>query len=252
MLTRRELLQTAALATIVSTCKSAPALAQTERYGFLATTAIAERGFIFGLPIVMSYAAMYEHAVDRQSGTFKASFNRIKNESHVFTHKDIDVVLPNNDAPYSVVWMDLRAEPIVLSVPAVDSKRYYSIMLRDGNFYVYGYIGSRATRNEAGDYMVVGPDWNGESPPGIKHVFRSSTRFSIALYRTQLFNPDDIENVRKVQVGYELEPLSKKRQQSPPSPAQSVNFQRIEKELLRRNFLSELGVCFAVCARSIR
>jgi len=60
--------------------------------------------------------------------------------------------------------MDLRAEPIVLSVPAVEKARYYSVMLEDGNTFVYGYIGSRATGNEAGEYMVVGPDWNGPMP----------------------------------------------------------------------------------------
>ena len=51
--------------------------------------------------------------------------------------------------------MDLRAEPIILSVPAVDPKRYYSVMLCDGNTYNYGYIGTRATGSEAGDHMVV-------------------------------------------------------------------------------------------------
>ena len=58
---------------------------------------------------------------------------------------------PYSDTPYSFVWMDLRAEPIVLAVPAVDPKRYYSVMLCDGNTYNYGYIGSRATGSEAGD-----------------------------------------------------------------------------------------------------
>ncbi len=109
---------------------------------------------------------MYEYAVDRNSGQFKAPFNQIKNEAHVFTYKDTAIVTPNSDTPYSFVWMDLRAEPIVLSVPAVDPKRYYSVMLCDGNTYNYGYIGSRATGSEAGDYMVVGPDWKGATPPG--------------------------------------------------------------------------------------
>src|SRR5713226_8749222 len=63
-------------------------------------------------------------------------------------------------------------------------------MLCDGNTYNYGYIGNRATGSEAGDYMVVAPDWKGATPPGIKKVFRSSTQFSIAIYRTQLFSPD--------------------------------------------------------------
>ncbi len=79
---------------------------------------------------------------------------------------------------------------MVLSVPAVDKKRYYSVMLSDGNTFNYGYIGSRATGNDAGDYLVVGPDWKGETPAGIKKVFRSTTQFSLAAYRTQLFDAE--------------------------------------------------------------
>src|SRR5437773_6441291 len=128
------------------------------------TKAIAEEGFIYGLPIVMNYAVMYEYAVDRNSGQFKAPFNEINNEGRVFTYKDTAVVTPNSDTPYSILWMDLRAEPMVLSVPAVQKSRYYSVMLCDGNTFNYGYIGSRATGTEPGDYMAVGPAWKGETP----------------------------------------------------------------------------------------
>src|SRR6266852_3435682 len=191
MLTKRDLLRSAALAAITATtAKSIPARAQTsaERPGFFAAKDIAEAGFIYGLPIVMNYAVMYEYAVDRNSGQFKAPFNQLKNEPNVFTYKDTAIVTPNSDTPYSFVRMDLRAEPVVLSVPAVDPKRYYSVMLCDGNTYNYGYIGTRATGSEAGDYMVVGPKWQGVTPPGINKVFHSSTQFSAVAYRTQLFN----------------------------------------------------------------
>ena len=106
---------------------------ETDRPGILETKDIAEAGFIFGLPVVMNYAVMYEYAVDRSSSQFKAPFNQIKNEPNVFTYEDTAIPTPNSDTPYSFVWMDLRAEPIFLSVPAVDPKRYYSVMLCDGN-----------------------------------------------------------------------------------------------------------------------
>ena len=54
----------------------------------------------------------------------------------------------------------------MISVPAVDKRRYYSVQLIDGNIYNYGYIGSRATGSEPGDYLVVGPDWKGAPLPG--------------------------------------------------------------------------------------
>jgi hypothetical protein len=201
---------------------------------------IAEEAFIYGLPIVMNYAVMYEYAVDKNSGQFKAPFNQIKNEARVFTYKDTSVVTPNSDTPYSFCWMDLRAEPIVLSVPAVEKGRYYSIMLCDGNTFNYGYIGSRATGNDPGDYMVVGPEWNGETPPGIKKVFRSTTQFSAAAYRTQLFDPKDMPNVVKIQAGYKVRPLSAYLGKPAPSPAPKINFPKINKELMKTNFFEYL------------
>ncbi|MCC6378655.1 MAG: DUF1254 domain-containing protein, partial [Burkholderiales bacterium] len=158
------------------------------------TRATAEDGFIYGLPVVMIYNIMYDYAVDRNSGQFKAPFNQIKNETQVYTYKDTAIVTPNSDTPYSWLWMDLRAEPMVLSVPAVPKGRYFSVQLTDLNSFNFGYIGSRATGNGAGDFMVVGPDWKGEKPAGIKQVFRSSSQFALGVYRTQLFNPDDMPN----------------------------------------------------------
>jgi len=243
MLTKRDLLRSAAVTAVAATAtKPFPAFAQAtaERPGFFKAKDIAEAGFIYGLPIVMNYGVMYEYTVDRNSGQFKAPFNQIANAANVFTYKDTAVVTPNSDTPYSIVSMDLRAEPIVLSVPAVDPKRYYSVMLCDGNTYNYGYIGSRATGSDAGDYMVVAPDWKGATPPGIKKVFRSSTQFSLAIYRTQLFNPDDLDNVKKVQAGYKVQTLSAYLKQPAPPAAPAVDFPKIDTELAKTNFFEFL------------
>jgi len=211
-----------------------------DRPSIAETKAIAEEGFIYGLPIVMNYKVMYEYAVDRNSGQFKAPFNQIMNETSVYTYKDTAIVTPNSDTPYSWLWMDLRAEPIVLSVPAVNPKRYYSVMLTDGNTFNYGYIGSRATGSEAGDYMVVGPDWKGATPSGIKKVFRSTTQFSLAAYRTQIFNPKDMPNVVKVQAGYKVQPLSAYLHQPAPPAPPAITFPKINKEMMKTGFFDYL------------
>src|SRR5216117_2505060 len=192
--------------------------------GIAETKAIAEEGFIYGLPLVMNYAVMNEFAVDTKSSQFKAPFNEINNQHRVATYEDTAVITPNSDTPYSMVWMDLRAEPMVISVPAVEKERYYSVQLIDGNTYNYGYIGSRATGNDPGDYLVVGPGWKGEKPPGIKKVFTSMTPFSLTVYRTQLFNPADMPNVEKVQAGYKVQPLSAFLRQPAPPAAPKVDF----------------------------
>ena len=208
--------------------------------GIAETKAIAEEGFIYGLPIVMNYAVMYEYAVDKNSSQFKAPFNHIKNEPRVYTYKDTAVITPNSDTPYSFVWLDLRAEPMVLTVPAVEKDRYYAIQLIDSNTYNYGYIGSRATGNEPGSYMVVGPDWNGEKPAGIDKMFRSLTPFSLAAYRTQLFDPKDMPNVIKVQDGYTAEPLSAFLKQAAPAAAPAIAFSPATTAGIEENFWSYL------------
>jgi hypothetical protein len=204
------------------------------------TKAIAEEGFLYGLPIVMNYAVMNEYAVNKDSGQYKAPFNHIKNEARVFTYKDTAVITPNSDTPYSFAWLDLRAEPIVLSVPPVKAPRYYSVMLEDGNTFVCGYIGSRATGTEAGSYMVVGPGWKGETPDGIDKVFHSTTQFLIAGYRTQLFNPADMPNVEKIQAGYKVEPLSAFLGKPAPAAAPVVEFPKIDKAMAKAHFFEYL------------
>jgi hypothetical protein len=202
--------------------------------------AIAEEAYIYGLPLVMNYAVMYDFAVNRNSGQFKAPFNEIANEARVFTYKDTAVIVPNSDTPYSTASLDLRAEPIVLSVPVVDKSRYYSVQLCDGNTFNYGYIGSRATGSDAGDYLVAGPGWTGAPPPGIRQVFRSSTQFSLAIFRTQLFGPNDMANVQRVQAGYRLQPLSAYLGQTAPPAAPVIDFPPIDKSLVTTNFLAYL------------
>lgn len=208
--------------------------------GIAETKAIAEEAFIYGLPIVMNYAVMNEYAVDKNSSQFKAPFNNLFNETRVSTYKDTAVVTPNSDTPYSLAWLDLRAEPIVISVPAVAKSRYYSVQLNDGNTYNYGYIGSRATGFEAGDYLVTGPDWKGEAPAGIKKVFTSSTPLALTIFRTQLLSADDMPNVTKVQSGYKVQPLSAFLKQPAPPAAPTINFLPATTAGIKANFYQYL------------
>jgi hypothetical protein len=208
--------------------------------GIAATRAIAEEGFIYGLPLVMNYAVMQEYAVDKSNPQFKAPFNQLKNEPDVFTYKDTTIVTPNSDTPYSFAWLDLRAEPMVISVPPVEKKRYYAVQLVDGNTYNYGYIGSRATGNEPGDYLIAGPDWRGEAPAGIKKVFFSTTPFSLAGFRTQLFNSGDMPNVQRVQAGYKVQPLSAFLHQPAPPAAPKIDFVPATSAGIKTNFYEYL------------
>ena len=196
---------------------AAPALAQSVPPAEV--RAIAKDAVIWGFPLVDSYRVQYSYFVDRGGSEYKAPWNTLVNNAHVYTPDDKAIQTPNSDTPYSYLGADLRAEPLVFTVPAVEKDRYYSLQFIDLYTFNFAYVGSRATGNEAGAYLLAGPGWKGEKPAGIKKVIRSETDIAFVLYRTQLFSPDDIENVKRIQAGYKVQPLSAFLGKPAPSPA---------------------------------
>ncbi|WP_149137760.1 DUF1254 domain-containing protein [Cupriavidus campinensis] len=169
---------------------------------------IAREAYIYGYPVVEAYKTLYAQAVDQGGPNFKAPFNQIGNTANVFTPKDTAIITPNSDTPYSFVWMDLRAEPLVLTLPPIENKRYYSVQLIDLYTHNFAYLGTRTSGNQGGNYMIVGPDWSGEKPASVKAVIRSESSIAYAIYRTQLFNAKDLRRVRAIQNGYKVRTLS--------------------------------------------
>jgi hypothetical protein len=163
---------------------------------------IAKEAYIYGFPLVDSYRIQYSYFVDRSGPEYKATWNQIYNNARVYTPDDKAIQTPNSDTPYSYVGADLRAEPLIFTVPAVGKGRYYSLQFIDSYTFNFAYVGSRATGNVAGSFLLAGPKWKGEKPEGVKTVIRSETDFAFVLYRTQLFQPDDIDSVKEIQAGY--------------------------------------------------
>jgi hypothetical protein len=146
-----------------------------------------------------------------------------------------------------MVQLDLRAEPMVLCMPEIEKARYYDVQLIDMYTDNYGYIGSRATGNGAGCYLVAGPEWKGATPPGIAKAFRSETQFSLVIYRTQLFNPTDMDNVKKVQAGYKVQPLSAFLGQPAPPAAPAIDWPKFEQEAFTTRFAEYLDFLLQFC-----
>ena len=174
--------------------------------------------------MVDNYKTMYGYAIDKENPNYKAPFNEIYNTAGVYTPKDTTVITPNSDTPYSFVWADLRAEPVVLGVPEVDKDRYYSLQFIDLYTYNFAYVGTATTGNSAGKFLLAGPNWKGEAPEGVEKVIQSDTDFAFVAYRTQLFNPKDIDNVKKIQAGYTVGPLSEFLGVEAPLAAPKIDF----------------------------
>jgi hypothetical protein len=186
--------------------------------------AIAKDAYIYGFPVVDHYRVQYDYFANSDSPEFKAPWNHIANIPRVFTPADKAVQTPNSDTPYSWMGLDLRAEPIVLTFPSIEKPRYFSVQFVDAYTYNFNYLGSRTSGNDGGSYLVAGPNWKGPTPPGVKKVIRSETQLITIVYRTQLFNPGDLDNVKKIQAGYKVQPLSQFLGTTPPAAPPAIQF----------------------------
>lgn len=185
---------------------------------------IAKQAYIYGYPMVDNYRIQYSYFVDQQDPNYKGDWNQLLSVARVATPADTAIQTPNSDTPYSFVGADLRTEPLVLTIPPIEAGRYFSVQFIDAYTYNFAYVGSRTTGNGGGKYLLAGPTWHGEKPAGIAEVIQSDTDFAFAAYRTQLFNPEDLDNVKKIQASYTAQPLSAFLSQQPPPAAPKVDF----------------------------
>ncbi|NWK57465.1 DUF1254 domain-containing protein [Verrucomicrobiaceae bacterium N1E253] len=185
---------------------------------------IAKDAYIYGYSIVDNYRVQHAYFVDRDNPEFQAPWNQINSTPRVYTPEDKTIQTPNSDTPYSMLGMDLRTEPIVLTLPVIDKSRYFSVQLIDTYTHNFAYLGSRTTGHDGGRFLIAGPDWKGEKPEGIKAVIKSETELVFAIYRTQLINPEDLDNVKKVQAGYKVQTLSQFLGKPTPKAAPAIDF----------------------------
>ncbi len=185
---------------------------------------IAKEAYVYGYPMVASYQALYATSIDRANPQYRGPFNTISHAAHVFTPDDTAVAAPNVDASYSFAVLDLRTEPVVISVPPMEPKRYFALQLTDLYAQNFAYLGSRATGNGGGKYLIAGPRWNGDALKGIANVIRAETDLVNLVGRTQLFSPSDLANVKRIQAGYKVQPLSAYLKKAPPSAPAPVQW----------------------------
>ena len=212
---------------------AAPALLRAQA-GAPAT--LARGAYIYLYPMVENYLSIYQYALDPSNDQYKAPPNQVGNVARVFTPADTGVVTPNSDTPYSFLILDLRAEPIVVTMPPIEPERYYSLQIVDLYTHNIDYLGTRSDGNGGGDFLIAGPDWTGEAPAGSARVVRMPTSLAFSLFRTQLFSPEDIGRVEEIQAGYQALPLSAWAGTEPPPAAPVIDWPEISRETAQSAF----------------
>ena len=187
-------------------------------------TEIARDAYLYGFPLIMNLKTIFDYVVNQDSPDYKGPWNEVACEARLFTPADTAVVTPNSDTPYCMFWMDLRREPVVLAVPEMEPDRYYSVQLIDFYTHNYAYIGTRTYGNDAGNYLLAGPGWEGSAPDGIDDVLQSETDLVFAVVRIQLNSASDLDRVRELQESLVLRSLSEFTGNPQPPPVPDLEF----------------------------
>ena len=214
------------------------------------TRAIAKDAYVYGYPLVDNYRVIHSYAVDKANPEYKGPFNQISHNARLATPEDKTVQTPNADTPYSFLPYDVRAEPLVITMPAIEKERYYSAQFVDLYTFNFDYLGTRTTGNGGGTYLLVGPSWKGTPPAGIAKVLRSETDIGLVIFRTQLFNPEDMAKVKAIQAGYKVQLLSAFTGKAAPLVALKIDYypplSRAEQRT-STEFFNELGFVLQFC-----
>ena len=183
---------------LISSCKQDTKITPKE------AKAIAEEAYLFAFPMMYHYKMMFATAMYKESGAYEAPFNVLFNKARLNDYKDTTMVRPNNDTYYSGVFFDLSEQPRILKVPEITDGRYYSFQIIDMYTHNVDYVGTRKTGFGAGNYMFVGPFWNGKTPEGIEKVIQSEGNYLLALGRTQVFGLEDAETAQAIMENYKV------------------------------------------------
>lgn len=202
----REVLRPLLLGGVIGVCLAGAARADAMSPD--AIRALARDAYLYAYPIVTMDMTMRQatNVPDAKSVNLRAPVNQF---AHARAYPDVDdrdIVRFNFDTLYSIAWLDVSDEPMIVSVPDTDG-RYYLLPMLDMWTDVFAVVGSRTTGTEAGDYAVVAHDWDGTLPEGVEKIV-APTPIVWIIGRTKTNGPADYANVHGIQDGYRITPLS--------------------------------------------
>ena len=193
--------------------------------------ASAFQATIWGYPLVITGAtARLITQVPKPMPNAHAPINQLGHVTRVFGPEDRDVVSPNADTCYSSAVLDLHQGAALIEMPDAGA-RYHSLQMLDAYTNVFGYIGTRATGNRAGKYLIVGPGWAGEVPADVARVFTAPSPLVWMIGRTLVDGADDLPALAAFQNAIKLSmigpathdtPLWERTQLAPLPPAPPV------------------------------
>ena len=167
------------------------------------------QAFVYGFPYIYNAKLRHDWVTKKQDPDVipYAAVNQFWHATRLLDAGFRAGGCPSTDALYSIAWLDLSKQPIILSHPDM-GERYFTFQLAAFTSDNFGYVGQRTTGSAAGDFAIVGPGWGGELPPGVQRVRPAPTPWVLVLGRTAINGAEDLGRARDLQEQFRLTALS--------------------------------------------
>ena len=150
---------------------------------------ITKEAYIFGAAFNSNYRVFIDRLIIGDPLMQDAGFNEFAHNRELFPPETPDTT--QRDSLFSLGILDLRREPIVISVPDVPEGEVYMLQMGDTSTETLPYISTRTTNNKAGDYVMIGPDFQGYLPADrFAGIITTRGQFIVMLGRTLVTDPN--------------------------------------------------------------
>ena len=173
---------------------------------------LGRMAYVWGWPLVYVYNQRTElskapEAVLLDGAIPVGPMNKLVMLTNYISPSETYMDIPNQDVVYGMAWLSLAKEPLVVQVPDFGN-RFWTFPMYDARTDEFTELGLQYG-TKPGFYMIVGPNWKGETPAGIAGVVRSTTEF--AAFMPRIFmnaTPEDHAAIQPSLSQIQVYPLS--------------------------------------------
>jgi len=144
------------------------------------------------------YVAMYN--VNNKFALKQGGWNTIVADTRLKDHTMREIARPNNDTLYIACLLDLRKDPVILEIPAFDSK-YVSLMITAYDHYVNIPMSTRLGDFKKPEKMLIysarTEGYKGEPVKGVDRLFEATGDFVSAVFRV-MPHGNDAERFKRI------------------------------------------------------
>ena len=203
---------------------------------------IATQAYIYAYPIVRAAARYNNFFFEPAHPMFKAPAGHIWRETAQATPETRTVAYPDRDLIHAYAFVDLRREPIIVTIPEFEATRYFSLEVKDLYTHIAGFAGRREDGFAGYNVLITGPRHRVLTlPAGVVKTINVETDFAFLTFRTQVLSRPDLSRAVELQEQYALAPLSAFLGTIPPPLFQGAHFPRINERRIRDNMFEYLA-----------